>query len=671
MEAKPPDPPGGPGGGDPNNAATWYRAARAAYRAVEFDMDLYEHLAVFQNDPDRGPSSQARGFLRRYREAVDLTKRGARRDFCDFGPYDVLNRQATSDVGSLRALVTALNDDYRVQLFDGDINEAIEHLVAVLHASRHAASQRAPLPALIASAILHMADRMIQYAVDRALIGPGQATHLLRELEKFEGGDPFRFRQAMSVEHAAEIEHRIALYSAADGLQRFREDCLPYYRQESDAKAIEALENLSREGLDQFLSRWRAVQERIAAALQEPDGSRARAAIEAIDKEVKEGAHGPFARYPIGYSAWAFVETDRARKLLDDRTTMLKGLADGTTDPLSLANAACWYIRASVQIEQIDPDALGLIEAHSAKADPAAAIDAKLAEALKRDDVRAALERLTTASTIDRCDFSYSTNTWTQFYRPYHAGVLACGRLLAVDAMRLLSERRIDEAAARLVQLWRLSARLSGDGCISGSLASHRLFESGEPIFAALIERGLDPNLNQALRAALAQFDRADPFHYQASIASLRTTARGWLIWMVQGAPALVIPTTGRPKPPAPELVDQAEAMLGEFDADTLLTLQVISEQRNVVNHPQVPHPIRPPVDGLWPIFDVEALNRSREMLPALLQWAKMRALAALPQADLPVVAPIEARARQSIDDFRACLRRLGMRDAEPPATQP
>ncbi len=423
--------------------------------------------------------------------------------------------------------------------------------------------------------------------------------------------------------------------------------------------------------MDQFLSRWRGVQERIAAALQEPDGSRARAALEAIDKEVKEGAHGPFARYPIGYSAWAFVETDRARKLLEDRTTMLMGLADGTTDPLSLANAACWYIRASVQIEQIDPDALALIEAQSAKADPAAAIDAKLAEAMKRDDVRAALERLTTASTIDRCDFRYSTNTWTQFYRPYHAGVLACGRLLAVDAMRLLSERKNNAAAARLAQLWQLSTRLSRDGCIAGSLASHRLFSSGEPILAALIDRGLDPKQSQTLRAVLGQFDRADPFHYQASIASLRTTARGWLIWMVQGAPALVIPTTGRPKPPAPELVDEAEAMLGEFDADTLLTLQVMSEQRNVVNHPQVPHPIRPPVDGLWPIFDVEALNHSREMLPALLQWAKMGALAALPQADLPVIAPIDARAKQSIDDFRAILRRLAMADAEPPATQP
>ncbi|HVP73192.1 MAG TPA: hypothetical protein VMS30_05595 [Phycisphaerales bacterium] len=669
MEAKPQDPPGEPGGGDPNNAATWYRAAYAETKRISFNTtEEYEPVWAFQMDPDRGPSSDARAIIRRSREAANLTKRGTRRETCDFGPYDPFDDASAGNLAALRTLSAVLQDDFLVRVFDGNTSEAMEDISGVCLIARHAASQKSLMPALVAAALTSRADRLIQHAIDRAIITPNEATRLLRDLEEFKGEDPLGFRDAMIVSQSAYIEALIARYSGDDGLQRLRDDQLPFYRQQDEKDTIAALETMTRQELDQVLSELRAIQQRIVSAMRLDDPAATQRSLEAIDKEMRGAKFGRILQASSGFTSRTFEVMHRVRKTLDDRITTLRGLADGSVDPLSLANAACWYIRASVQIEQVDPEALALIDAHAANADPNAEVDPKLAEALRRDDVRAVLERLAAAATIERCDFSYATGNWTRYYRPYHAGVLACGRLLAVDAMRLVGEGQRDEAVARLAQLLRLSSEISHDGCIAGSLTGHRLFESADPVIASLVERGLTDDQITVLRSAMKRFSRGDPFHYQPSIASVRENARGWLMWLLRGAPSAAEQIAAGPRVTTQQETDDADAILNRCDADRVLSLLAACEEQSM-HFGQVPHPIRPPIDGLWPIFDVEALTRCREMLPAVIQWAKMHAISALPQADLPVIAPIEARARQSIDDFRACLRRLGMSAIEPPAT--
>lgn len=657
--------------GDPSNAATWYRAAYAEYKGVQFEMDLYDHVSAFETNPDGGPSTEARKYLRQYRETIRLAKRAAMREFCDFGPFDPLDDNASFHVASMRTIAGMLRVDYLLRVFDGDVNEAINDLRDGFRIARHAATQRGVLPVLVGAALLTFADNLVKHAIDHGLIGPSEAARLLRELDKFKGDDPLGMRDAIIAE---QLNYRTLLsrrYTGDDGVQRFRDDHLPYYRQEEDQPAIAELVSISREDVDRLLKTLRLLADRVIAALHEPDPAAMLKSLETIDRELKDGRHGRFARSYLGYSAGAFEQIERARKTLDDRIAMLQGIADGTIDPLSLANAACWYIRAGVKIEQVDPAALALIDAAAAQHDSAAPPNAPVTEALTRDDVREVLQLLATAARIKRCDFSYAEDHVTYTHRPYHAGLLACGRLLAADATRLLHDHLQDEAIDRLAQAWRMSASLAGDGCVAGSLAAHQIFNDADSIVVTLIERGaLPPSQINVLSGTLGLFSRGDPFHYQSAINSMREKLGGWFVWYVQGAPSIVPRANGRVPSPDQNSFDEAQAIVAQCSADQVMSLLVGSEGRYMVNG-VTRTPPQASIEGLWPIVDVEAMQRARELTPILLQWARMRAIAGVSQANLPVIAPIEARAKQSIEDFRACVRRLEGMGADSPASAP
>lgn len=652
--------------GDPDNAATWYRAAYAEYKSVQFEMDLYDHQEAFETNPDRGPSPEARKFLRRYREAVSLTKRAATREFCDFGPYDPRDDNPLHDASNMRALAWALRDDYLLRVFDGDIKEAIDDLCVEFRIARHIATQRGGLPVLVGASIISFADRLVQHAIDRALIGPGEATRLVRELEKFKGEDPLGFREAMLAQQNAFRQGLDTRYSGVDGLQRFRDEYLPYYRQEEDQESIAALERMTPEDLERLMATCRLLLDRVTAAIGNADAEKALGELQVIDKELKDGVHGRFALNVVGYSAWALSDARSPRKTLDDRIAALKGIADGSIDPLSLANAACWYVRASVRIEQIDPTALQLIDAYAVNHDFAAAIGEQLSDELKRDDVLDVLHMLATAAGIERCDFSYTNDYLTLTHRAHHAGLLACGRLLAADATRLLHNGQREAAAARIVQAYRLSSALAGDGCIAGSLAAHRIFNDADALAVPLIDGGgLQESQITALKNSLSRFSRGDPFHYQPTIAAMRESVGGWFVWLVQGAPSIRVRPNGRPPAPDQRHLDEAQTIVDQLDIDRLMALAVATEGRYMVNG-ETRMPTRAPIEGLWPIFDVEAMQRSRELMPVLLQWAKMNVISGVPQANLPIIAPIEARSKQSIEDFRACVRRMKLDDPAP-----
>ncbi len=649
--------------GDPNNAATWYRAALDAYRAVQFDMQLYEHSAAFEADPDRGPTAEARRYLQRYREAINLTKRAARRTHCDLGPFETWgDAPPLIATYQLRRLVSLLRNEYRMHVFDGRHADAVSNICAVVRISRHAATQQALMPTQIGAAMLKSADFMIAHAIDRAILGPNEATRVLRELDQLKGKDPYGMAAAVLLERERVPEEIRMRYAGDNGIQRLRDDLLPYYRQENDERSIAAIETMTPADLQQQIIALEALFDRLQAAFDAGDD----VMLDRAQEEIKLGEHGALARFYNIYHPSLPKFIDSTRTLLDDRRTTLRGIIDGSIDPHALANAACWYISAGVKLDRIDPDVMTTIDAAAGLRDPAAINRDQLEATLRRDDVREVIESLNTASKIERCDFSYAKPYWTVLYRPYHASVLACGRLLFADAMLHAREGRIDEAVDRLSQMLLLSSRIAGDGVIAGSLSAFRIFIDAHELAALLHDRSaLDKHRLEAIRAGVNRFARGDPFHFESAIAAMRQPLSGWFSWFLCGAP--------HDTPRYPEdyrLQEDAAALLSTLSADQILALQAISEQWLMHQAPP-DRPVRSPITGLWPILDVEAFERSRAMLPTIIQWAREGVIGNIGQADLPIIVPLEDRMRAAMDVYRESMRRFGATESLQPSEQP
>lgn len=644
--------------GDPNNAATWYRAAHEAYRAVEFDMQLYEHSAAFEADPERGPSADARRYLQRYREAVNLTKRAARRTHCDLGPYETWgDAPPLISTYQFRGLVSLLRLEFQMHVFDGRHADAVNSICAVIRISRHASTQQALRPTQIGAALLKSADMMIAHAIDRAILTANEATRVLRELDQLKGKDPYRIATAVMIERERILDEIRSRYTSDNGMQRVRDDLLPYHRQERDERSIALIEAMTPAELQQHIDALATMYDLLHAAFEARDV----AALEQAQEAIKRGEHGPLARFYNMYGAQLLKTIDATHAMIEDRRIMLQGIVDGSIDPLSLANAACWYIRAGVDLERIDAAVLAVIDEAASKRDPAELESEPLEEILRRDDLRNILTTLDVAAKIDRCDFSYAKPYWTVLYRPYHANVLACGRLLFADAMLHAHHGRIDDSADRLTQLLLLSSRIASDGTIAGSLSGLRMFSDVHELAALLHDRStLDEQAIDALGAGLSRFARGDPFHFEPAIAAMRQPLSGMFSWFLCGAP--------HDTPRYPEdfrLLDDAAALLATMSADRILTLAAISEEWLMHQAPP-DRPIRASVDELWPIIDVEAFQRSRDMLPTIIQWARAGAIRDIGQADLPIIVPLEDRMRDAMTAYRKSMQRFGVADKVP-----
>lgn len=637
---------------DSRNAATLYRAAKEEAQRVGFEtLEIYEPVWAFEQDPDRGPSSEARSILRRNRAAIAMARRAAQRDACDFGPDDPFDQERGKDFSAIRTSANLLRQDYMVRIVDGGVDEAIDECCDVFRMAEHAAGQPTMMHALVGASVLYVGDRLVQFGIDRAVIGPNQATRLLRAMNRLINDDPLRFRAAMTEGQAAYFDNLIGHYAGEEGLRLFREDYRPHLRKSLDEKSIAKIEAMTPDELSRLLTDIRDRHRRASAILAEHAPDKAIALLKSIDEEAVADENWPVTRLLAGRSAQTLDVMLRMRKTLDDRIVMLKGIADGSIDPLTLANAACWYIRASVAAERIDPDAQALIDAFAATADEDAAVSVELAAALDRADVRETLALIDFASKIERCDFDYATGNWTHDYGPYHAGLLTCGRLMLADAARLARDGEIDAALRRVVQMQRLSAGLASDRFIAGGLAAHRLFNDAQTALARAAVVPLTAERVAPLRESLDRFSRADPFHYQPKLQVVRTYVTGWLLWLVQGAPEQVSAATQ-------EDTDAADAILAQCDADRLLSILVACDQRYMTHGP-VAQPLRPPADGLWPVYDLNALQRSRDMLPVIEHWGRSRVIAGIAQADLPRIAPIEQRVREAESAYRNALRRI------------
>jgi hypothetical protein len=638
---------------DPANAATWYLQAAAKRRALQHTDQQEDAVARFDGDPSRGPSTQVQQILRRYAPVVLLARRAARREACDFAfgispaSPDYLTR-----LGEGRSITRILRLEFQQRVFNNDVQGATDLIVVHLRMASHFAHEDTMIGSTLSSAMLALVDSLNQTALDHAIIGPADAATLLREMDRFDAEDPARYRVAARTELADRVQPLLATFAGEGGVERLREH-LRAISPHQTLQEIAALEALTQERLDDLLVEAAAVTQTTLDMLAERDPAKALASFATLQKEVADGRLGPLDNL-IGYQVKSLDLMQRARKILADRRAVIAGIADGSIEPMSLANAAVWCIRATLQMENIDPAKVQAINVYAAKHDQSA--DPTLTAIFNRFDVQSVLDTLRAATSIERCDFSYANWSAAVTHSSYHAGMLACGRLLVADAARLFHEQRYFESAERLAIAYRLSGRLAGDGTIAGSLAAHRIFADADALAeAALDSRMLADEHIALLAAAVDSISRGDPFHYQPAIASLRRTFEPGMTYFVQGMPRDL-------PPPTAEQIEQAEAILAGLSPDRLLSFAAVCEfWERATYWPGRTDPALSAA-GLDAIYDMSAFQACAEVAPYLTEWSRGRVMENVLDGgavSFPVIAPLEQRARQSIVDYRRCVTRM------------
>jgi hypothetical protein len=638
---------------DLSNAATWYLQAAAKQRAVRHTDAQEDAVARFDGDPSRGPSPQMQQILRRYQPVIMLVRRAARRENCDFSVgIETTSPDYLQRLAQARSVARVVRLDFQQRIFNNDTQGATESIIVYLRMAGHFANEDTMIGSTVGAAVLALADNAMQVALDHAIIGPFEAAALLREIDRFDPEDPARFRIAARTEMNERLQPLLASFTGEGGIDRLR-DHLRDTGADLTPERVAQLDAISQERLDEIVTQAIEASSKAIALLDERDLDKALAGMQAIRDDINTGDLGPLAQ-TMGLQVKALDLLQRSRKMLGDRRAVIAGIANGLIEPMSLANAAVWHIRATLQMEGIDPVKIAAIDAYAAKHDQPA--DPTLTSIFNRFDVQSVVDSLRTATTVERCDFAYANWSSSVTFSSYHAGMLACGRLLVADAARLFHEQRYFESAECLAIAYRMSADLAGDGKVAGSLAAHRIFADADALADAAIDsRMLAQEHIVMLGEAVRTLSRGDPFHYQPAIASMRQAFEYTMTYFVQGLPKDLPPATK-------EEEERAAGILAAMSPDRLLSFAIAYEYwERSAYWPDRTDPSLAAA-GLDTIYDMNAFGACADVAPNLSEWSRGRLMENVLEGGpvaFPVIAPLEERARQSIADYRRCVLRM------------
>ncbi len=645
------NPPSAASPADASNAASLYRKAIEKYHESSRRITEPHWMAVyeFEADPSRGPSTVVRQALRQLQPVMSLTLNASRRPMSHFD-VDYAADDAGEQFGSLRGLIRLLGYEYLLCIEDADVRGAIECIQAMYRMADHVSQERVIMASLIGSAMIAFADSRLDVALDHAIVGPAEATLLLRQLDRMRGDDPMRYLAALAHERQLLSERMQKRYSGEDGVERFKAE----YRGGSgdDPAALAAIDGMTAEKLQTMLAAFSLAAGKIAAAFADEDRERGEAEIAAIKSEIDGGEFAALAPYFLTLEGSRLRETMvRTRQQIDDRRDLLTKIAKGEIDPMSLANAAVWYVKAVRQVPDIDPDKRRAIDAYALKHDGPA--DAALTTILERHDVQQVIATLKQASEIDRCDWDFAIAGWPYAFRWFHADALWCGRLLVADAARLFHAQRYDEAAERMAIGYRMCADIAIDGTVGGSLTAHRLFNDIDSLAAAAVDSRM---LNEAqiakLHEGMSALSRADPFHYQPAIAQMRSNLTYAMRYWVQGLPKALPEMTSIQ-------IEKADALLAKLSVDDVLALAVTYGYWEPSFYEVRPNDMNAAIVGLDTIFDVDAMRATADLAPAITEWARTGQMELISTQQWPRIAPLEQRVMDANTDYRHCVLRF------------
>lgn len=638
---------------DESNAATQYARAAEKYRALPqgFRDEISFSLPELEIDCGPGPSLEARQALNRLRPILMLASNGARRTTCTFSIDRTDLARRGEFVADLRLLIRLVGYDFYARLYDEDVRGAIDHLTTVYRIASHASREGSLYGALAANAGLLRAETLFDRALDHAIIGPAEATRLLREIDRFDGTKAVDFVAAMSVEREVLGGMFDGRYTGETGLDQFRTDFGSLVA--GDSIATTALQSMTQQKAGAMFAHYAAIAAATAEALANPDPVRRDKSVEAIAARIEASEFAPFKNVFAVANPNVIAANDTAtRNILRGRRDLLANIASGAVDPMSLANAAVWRAKAARQARLIDPDKRRVIDGYAAKHDEAA--DHEVATILNRHDVQTVLRTLSEANAINRCDWVYAYAQYPRIYRWLHADMLWCGRLLVADAARLFHAQRYDDAAKRMAMAYRLSADIASDGTIGGSMAAHRIFSDIDALAEAAVDSGM---LNEQQIAVIAsgvrELSRGDPFHYQPAIARMRTSVASDMMWFMAGM-------FRESREYRKEEYEAAETLVADLSADRLLSIMALYAHWERAYWPMLKRSdLAVDSAGLEAIFDLQALRDTGDFAGSLTDWARSGTVTQVREFPFPPIAPVEERAKQSLSDYRAAVLRF------------
>lgn len=462
--------------------------------------------------------ARAAQILERAQPAIDVLREASRAPGSDWG----LDR--TAGMGMLlphlaiqRNMARLLSARAQFAIEEGDSAAAAESLDVIMRMGSHSGQDRVVISSLVSAALMHMGDGRMDALIGSGMLTVEQAKPLAELYAQISNADPAGCIAAVR----GEAEMMTATMRAAleeGGTKSFAEDLKGMGLGGESGDAIAQFEALDEAAAQRQIEQYAGWMDRAAGAFAATDIDAARAAMAAITAEIEASPDSAFAKLMMPALDRVIEMHFSMRAMLAERAAQLKAIADGTVDPSSLANAA-WLLvqagRAAAAFGEIDQQALELM-----RIDCGIAPDdqARRARDMVARSERLVLETLERAALADRCDFLALSDT-SSFEPPslcivHGAQVRAAARVVLADATdRACRGEPPSGIARRLAAAFAASHALSRDASVGRAVFARAVFmDALAAMELALARKAVSVQDLAPVRAALARFDRSDPF---------------------------------------------------------------------------------------------------------------------------------------------------------------
>ena len=649
----------------PANGQAWYtpNAADRYDRAFQLYQQRQSRLTDRQRDAlsefdgvwCRGPTSEVRSIISRFRSAVHLTRAAARQRLYlrDLG-VEAGFGEIPPHLAEARSLCRALRFDFLVRLHEGDLASANDRISTIFRISDHVSQDDLPVSSIVSMAILAYGDSLINDLIDAGVFNAQHAEQLLRSLPANEA-DPFGLVGSIENTRLLTSQWLMDNYFGEGGLDRLIEEC-------SDIAAIDALsadEALTEEEFENCVLIVNEAMWLGAAALEETEPDERAQLLNEVRDLLAEDQLGLLTHVVPEFES-LHGRLERGAELLRDRRQMLQEIADGEVDPRSMANAAILYVRAAQMLDALPTASRDRIMRFAKANEPTP--DDELHKDFADAAFVQALEQVRFASGLKRCDFDaarYDHLLIDMFHREMR-DLLA---VLRADAARLLHVNDVDGAADRMTTSIRMLKHLADDHTVGSALTAHQLFEQSQGLLTRLINH---PRCTLQHRQALSQGIRllagSDPFGYMAGLNASRNYLHDWLIF---NGPHESTPQGGYEESPvddeAREHLHAVRTFVDQLTPDQLAHLHAIHD-RWVMQYRITQRDPQELSAGIEDVIDVPNLIAVHDSAITVFQQLQELKFAGWPEGlpSLPVLRDFEARiqaGRRAVSDALVALR--------------
>jgi hypothetical protein len=636
---------------DVRNAATWYRRAIEKYRSIEVSDADWMEVYNFEGDISRGPSPTARRVLSKYQSVIDLVDRATAQD--DYDPqHDFANGPNTDyqAISDSRRLAHLLHYDMCVRIHDGDSSTAAERAASVYRIGNHQKADGRYVGSLVSEALFHFGEHFSNELTDFAMLGPAEASKILAAVDSLDERDPFGYQQSVKNEKEFVIEWAREQFTGEGGVERLAQDCdwlADLSTGEVSSMRLATIAGMSQESLDASLAECGRMMDIVVNAFSNPDSEKAQADLAALDEQIKRPDANPLIAMVMNRPGFSklYERTLASKQKISERRAMLQSVIEGKFDAKAHANAAIWYLRATLAISQLDQAMLDRVREYLKTNDQAPGESVR--DFLASKDVQSILQTLREATQIKRCDFEVAS-PWEGLFPAYQPGLRDAARLLVADAavqLQNVGEDNVDTAVDRLATCFAMGAHLAADKLALTAMIAHANFNDAADVAGrALDAKRLTNDHRAILKTTLANLNAVDPFGYERTITATRELLQKWFGYTIRNDER--------------EALEAIQPLMKQADADRIIWLTAIAHRSNYRDSPP-PFDVVERLKHCADFIDLEALqttfDHAMEVRNMMARGESDRVLA----MEYPNIASIAAKSRQAGDDVSRLQRSI------------